>query len=294
MVKKCLLIINPRSGRLKIQSELLEIIKILNENNYIVEVQITLSHNHAREIASKITEKDLIICSGGDGTLNQVVSGLMDGNINIPLGYIPSGSTNDYANTLGLSFDIKEATRNIIYGTEHLLDVGKFGDCEYFNYVASFGLFTAASYNTPQSAKNVFGNVAYLFSGLADLATSKPKHVWGNANGVEFDGEYILGLVLNTTSVGGIMKVNNIDVDLSDGLFEVVLIKNPKDFMESNKIVEGILNCDFSDPVFTFFKTGEIEFFMEEEISWSLDGEEKKTSKHLKINNINKRIKLIK
>lgn len=293
-MKKCLLIINPYSGRLKIQNELLDIIKILNENDYAVEVQITLSHNHAREVASNIKEKDLVICSGGDGTLNQVVSGLMDGNINIPLGYIPSGSTNDYANTLGLSFDMKEATKNIVMGDEHLVDIGKFGENEYFNYVASFGLFTAASYNTPQSAKNMFGNIAYLFNGLADLAKFNPIHIKGIANNNEFEGDYILGLVLNTTSVGGILKVNNIDVDLSDGLFEVILIKNPKDFMESNKIVEGVLNCDFSDPIFTFVRTNEIEFFFDYPLSWSLDGEEKKSEKNIKIKNIQKRIKFIK
>ena len=137
-MKNCLLIINPCSGKLKIQNELLDIVKILNENNYCVEVQITLYHNHAREIASKIINKDIVICSGGDGTLNQVVSGMMEGNINIPLGYIPSGSTNDYANTLGLSFNAKDAIKNIINGSEHLIDVGKFGDSEFFNYVASF------------------------------------------------------------------------------------------------------------------------------------------------------------
>jgi len=293
-MKNCLLIVNPYSGKLKIQNELLDIIKLLNENDYSVEVQITLSHNHAREVASKIINKNLVICSGGDGTLNQVVSGLMDANINIPLGYIPSGSTNDYANTLGLSFDLKEATRNIINGNEYLVDVGKFGDSEYFNYVASFGLFTAASYNTPQSVKNIFGNIAYLFNGLADLANYNPIHIEGKANEEIFEGDYILGLVLNTTSVGGILKVNNIDVDLSDGLFEVVLIKNPKDFMESNKIVEGILNCDFSDPIFTFIKTNEIEFRFNTSISWSLDGEEKKTERSIKIKNIQRRIRFIK
>ena len=293
-MKNCLLIINPCSGKLKIQNELLDIVKILNENNYCVEVQITLYHNHAREIASKIINKDIVICSGGDGTLNQVVSGMMEGNINIPLGYIPSGSTNDYANTLGLSFNAKDAIKNIINGSEHLIDVGKFGDGEFFNYVASFGLFTAASYSTPQSAKNVFGNLAYLFSGIADLANIKPRHIRGLVNETLFEDDYILGLILNTTSVGGIVKMNNIDVDLSDGLFEVVLVKNPKDFSEQNRIVQGFLNCDFTDSVFTFAKTNKIEFYLNEPMSWSLDGEEKKTNEYIKIQNIQRRIKLIK
>ena len=291
-MKKCLLIINPCSGKLKIQNELLDIIKILNENEYSTEVQITLSHNHAREIAKDINDKDLIICSGGDGTLNQVVSGMIDGNVNIPLGYIPSGSTNDYANTLGLSFNMKESVNNIVAGKPHALDVGCFNKEDYFNYVASFGIFTAASYNTPQTSKNMFGNLAYLFSGIADIANSKPIQLACEMDGVRVDGEYILGLVLNTTSVAGIMKLNTIDVDLSDGLFEVILIKNPKDLNEYNRIFDGLINCKFSDPVFTFAKAKNISFYFNTDISWSLDGEEKKGGKFVNINNLNKRIQI--
>lgn len=291
-MKKCLLIINPYSGKLKIQNELLDIIKILNENDYNTEVQITLSHNHAREIARNIKDKDLVICSGGDGTLNQVVSGLIDGNVDIPLGYIPSGSTNDYANTLGLSFNMKEAVNNIVNGAPHSLDVGCFNNNDYFNYVASFGIFTAASYNTPQSSKNMFGNLAYLFSGIADIANSKPIKLVCEIDGQKFEDEYILGLVLNTTSVAGIMKLNTMDVDLSDGLFEIILIKNPKDLNEYNRIFEGLINCRFTDPVFTFAKAKNVLFYFSEDISWSLDGEEKKGGKVVRITNLNKRIQI--
>ena len=149
--KTCLLILNPRSGKMKIQYELLNIIKLLNQNGYKVEVQTTLYHNHARDIVLSLSSSpDLIICSGGDGTLNQVVSGLIDADLHIPLGYIPAGSTNDYANTLGLSFDMLEATHNIINGEKYLLDVGIANKDFYFNYIASFGLFSSVSYSTPQ------------------------------------------------------------------------------------------------------------------------------------------------
>ena len=136
-MKKCLLVINPRSGKMKIQYELLSIIKLLNKNDYMVDVQLTLYHNHAREIPLFVKNNnlfyDLIICSGGDGTLNQVVSGLIESGLEIPLGYIPSGSTNDYANTLGLSFDMLDATNNILMGDNYLLEVGLLNNHNYFN-----------------------------------------------------------------------------------------------------------------------------------------------------------------
>ena len=294
-MKKCLLIINPCSGQLKIHSELVDVIKILNENDYKVQVQITLNHNHAKEIGANAPDVDLIICSGGDGTVNQVVSGMIEGNKKIPLGYIPSGSTNDFANTLGLSFNIKEATKNIVSGKEYLIDIGNFNNISNFVYVASFGAFTSVSYNTPQAAKNIFGNLAYIVNGIADLANVRPYKVKGKTKDIEFEGEYLLGLVLNTTSVGGILKINTLDVDLSDGLFEVVLIKVPKDIIDANKIGNGLMTCNFSDSsVFTFLKTDDITLYLDKETSWSLDGEEVKAGKKVHITNINQRIGIVK
>ena len=293
-MKKCILIVNPCSGRQKIQTELLDIIKILNENDCEVEVKVTLYHNHAREIAANIKNVDMIVCTGGDGTLSQVIAGVIDGQSNIPVGYIPMGSTNDYANTLGLSFKSKEAIQNIIHGNPQAVDVGQFGKNDFFNYVASFGLFTAASYSTPQASKNIFGNAAYVVSGLAELANAHPYHVKMVANGNTYENDYILGMVLNTTSVGGVLKIKEEDVDLSDGLFEVLLIKNPATIEEWNAVFDGIINCKFTNPVFTFIKTSELEMFFNENISWSLDGEERKTEKSIKIVNLNKKINLIK
>jgi YegS/Rv2252/BmrU family lipid kinase len=293
-MRKCLLIINPCSGKQlitgeqRISVELLDIIKILNEHNYSVNVQVTLYHNHAREIAASC-DADLIICTGGDGTLSQVIAGVIDQNAHIPIGYIPRGSTNDYANTMNISSDYKKALMDIINGHPHLVDVGKFGDNEYFNYVASFGLFTAASYNTPQEMKNLFGNVAYFFGGIADLANTKTYKLTIKANGEEYSGEYILGLVLNTTSVAGILKLDAANVDLSDGLFEVILIKAPKDLNDYNKIFDGFMNCNFNDSIFTFVKSSEIELFFDDTVSWSLDGEGKSIDKYVKIQNLKER-----
>jgi diacylglycerol kinase family enzyme len=150
-------------------------------------------------------------------------------------------------------------------------------------------LFTAASYNTPQEMKNLFGNVAYFFGGIADLANTKTYKLTIKANGEEYSGEYILGLVLNTTSVAGILKLDAANVDLSDGLFEVILIKAPKDLNDYNKIFDGFMNCNFNDSIFTFVKSSEIELFFDDTVSWSLDGEGKSIDKYVKIQNLKER-----
>ena len=256
-MKRCLLIINPYSGKMKINNELVDVIKILNENNYSVEVSITLNHNHAREIAREKENFDLIICSGGDGTLNQVISGIIDSNKDVDLGYIPSGSTNDFANTLGLSSNIKEATLNAVNGKSSYVDIGKFND-DYFSYVAAFGMLADVSYSTPQTAKNTLGHFAYILNGVSNISNLKAHKVIVKNKDKIWENNYILGMVMNTTSVGGILKMNN--VDLNDGLFEVLLIKKPKDLIELNGIINGLISGDFDNPGFQFFKTSEIFF----------------------------------
>lgn len=296
-MKKILLIINPCSGTKRMQSELLNVIKKFNEHLYKVEVAITLSKGYVKKIIENIdNDIDLIVCSGGDGTLNEVVHYLLKYNVNIPVGYIPSGSTNDFANTLGLTSNIKDNVNVILNGSEHLIDVGLFNNSKHFIYVASFGIFTSVSYNTPQEAKNAFGHLAYVFNGLLDLANIKTYNVKVTTKETIFEGDYILGAVLNTTSLGGVVKINMIDVDLSDGLFEVVLVKRPKDFNDYNKIMEGVINNKFTSDVFDFIKTDEIifEFKDEKNIDWALDGEKQKSLNKVTIKNLNNKISIIK
>ena len=294
-MKKCLLIINPYSGKLKMQNELMNVIQILNENNYNVQVQITLKHNHAREIAATATNIDLIICSGGDGTLNQVVAGVIDSGNNIP-----SGSTNDFANTLGISADIQKATKDIINGQILNIDIGQFNNQSYFTYVAAFGIFAEVSYSTPQPIKNRLGHLAYILSGLNNISNIKPYTVTvfesNQKDNLSFEmsykENYIMGMVMNSTSVGGVLKLNQ--VDLADGLFEVLLIRQPKDLIEFNSILTGLITSDFSGKMFNYFKTKHVKFLFDDEMVWSLDGEEQKAGKHAVINNLNKKINIIK
>jgi YegS/Rv2252/BmrU family lipid kinase len=292
-MKKCLLIINPKSGKMKIQNEIINVIEILNRNKYNVEVKLTLEHEHAKEMINEIDNIDLIICAGGDGTLNQVISGLITNNIDIPLGYIPCGSTNDFANTQNLSFDIKKATQDIIDGKNYKIDIGKMNKNDYFTYIASFGAFTSVSYNTPQNIKNAFGHFAYVVGGFADLIKIKPHHIIAKYDNEIIDDNFILGMVLNATSVGGVLKLRDEQILLDDGMFEVLLLKQPKDLIDVNIIFESLINGKFeNNDLIKYFKTSKIDFEMDEELSWSLDGEEKMPGKKIQITNLNKIIKL--
>lgn len=296
---QALLIINPCSGKLKIQPHLLNVISTLNSAGFQTRVEVTQYHNHAMEIAANCKE-DLIICSGGDGTLNQVISGIIKANKDIPIGYIPAGSTNDFANTLGISLDILTATKNITKRNVFPVDIGLLRDNNatleknnYFTYIASFGLFTSVSYNTPQQVKNTFGHLAYVFEGMKDLRNIKTYNVSVKTDDKEFSGEYIFGAILNTTSIGGVVQIDNI-VDMSDGIFELVLVKEPKNITDLGEIYDGIANSNFTGNMFDFIKTTKLSLKFEEYITWSLDGERKDTSNSVYIENLNRRINIYK
>jgi YegS/Rv2252/BmrU family lipid kinase len=280
---------------MNIHEDLFEVIKMLNENDYEVQVQMTLYPGHAIEIAQNAHDVDLVICSGGDGTLSQVASGLIRGDKHLPIGYIPGGSTNDYARTLKLSTDANNAIQEILNGHAHEFDVGDFDECAHFVYIASFGLFTAASYNTPQSIKNDFGPLAYFLGGIADLVNAKTHHVKVTINDEVIEDDYILGIVSNTLSIGGIMKLNPSEVDLSDGLFEVLLIKAPRDIGAYTELINGLITKNFANKqIFAYAKASEIELEFDEALSWSLDGEETKANKVVKIKNLPKQMMIVK
>lgn len=292
-MKHCSLIINPKSGKMQIHKELLNIIDLFNKNDYLVDVHITQYKGHATEIINNMKAKDLLVCSGGDGTLNEVISGLIKSEKNIPIGYIPSGSTNDFANSIKIPNKIMAATNKILEGTPFPIDIGCFNKNKYFTYVAGFGSFTSVSYNTPQEFKNIFGHLAYIINSVTALSEIKPYKVTYTIGNATRSDEYLLGLVLNTTSVGGVLKFNQEDVKLNDGLFEVLLIKVPKTIAEYNQIIEGLMTSNFIFPVFDYMQIDNIKMELEENISWSLDGEEVKPGKIVEIENLNNRIQII-
>ena len=252
-----------------------------------VTVALTTHRGHAAELAAASRGEgfDLVICCGGDGTLNETVRGLLT----LPpeerpeLGYIPAGSTNDFASSLGLPPVPAQSAELALNSSAVPLDVGRFVPAEggsdatrYFTYIASFGVFTAASYSTPQAAKNVMGHAAYIMEGVKDLVALQPHHArFELSDGTVLEDEYVFCAVTNTTSAGGIIQLPHKEISLSDGLFEVLLIKNPKTPAELNRIVTALLTLNLSDcPLIRFCHTDSLRVKTDEPTAWSLDGEE--------------------
>lgn len=294
MERKLLLIVNPVAGMMKAKSTLFNITNTFCKAGYFVVTQITQHRGHATELIRQHGASfDLIVCCGGDGTLNEVIEGLLKADINTPLGYIPSGSTNDFANTLQLSSKPVKAATDIITGNEHKLDIGLFGD-HYFSYIASFGAFTAASYKTAQEVKNTIGHMAYILEGIRELPTIQPYHLTFTTEDNVYDGDYIFGSITNSTSVAGLVKLREDLVDLCDGLFEVILVKNPQNINQLNKIISSIVTSDFNNEMFNFFKASKLDITSAEPLSWTLDGEHVPDVSNVTISNIPSAVTLIK
>ena len=231
--KKLLLIVNPCSGRAKMYTELLKVVEVFSYADYLVSVYPTKSRGDATQYVEKLNHDDfdLIVVCGGDGTLNEVIEGIMNSKNNIPLGYIPSGTLNEWSSGLNISRNIETAAKDIINGKKIKLDIGRFND-KYFSYTASFGAFTGASYSTPQEVKNVLGQSAYFFEGIKSLGTIKPIHMKITTEDRVVEGDYLFGAISNSLSVGGIVKYDKTPVGLNDGLFEIILIKNPDNIVK--------------------------------------------------------------
>lgn len=294
-MKNMVFIINPFSGKMKLKNAIMDILHMFNEADYNVNVKTTLYRGHAAEIAEKCPDNtDVVVVSGGDGTLNEVITGLLKSGKKLPVGYIPTGSTNDFAATVGLPSDPRTAAKTIIDGSEHPVDVGLFNDEKYFSYIASFGIFTAASYKTPQNIKNAFGHLAYVMEGVKDITKITSYQVKLKADDMVAEGEYIFGSVTNTTSVGGIVKFNADMVKMNDGLFEIVLVKKPKNINELSQIITGVSTSNFSGPVFEFIKGKNVVLTFENGMDWSIDGEHAASKSVVEISNIKRAVSIIK
>lgn len=287
-MKKMLLITNPVAGKLASRTELFDIVYTFCQAGYTVTTEITLSKGHGVKLAENAQKEgyQIVVCCGGDGTLNEVVTGLLKSGSTLPLGYIPTGSTNDFARTLKLSLNPAQAALAIAQENGGTIDIGSFNQKKYFTYIASFGAFSAVAYKASQDAKNALGHLAYLIEGLKDIAHIKPYNITVIADGRTLEGEYIFGSVTNTTSVAGLVRLKSSVVDLRDGLFEVTLVKSPRNPLDLNKIVAGVTNATFDNDMFEFFKAKDIEFHMPKNISWTLDGEKAEGGKIVRISNI--------
>ena len=294
MPKKLLLIINPVSGMRLGAIYTPKIVSTLSDGGYDVFLMMTSKRGDAKTWAETYGKDfDLIVACGGDGTFNEVVSGNLSG-ANRPLGYIPCGSTNDFAASIGLSSDIPTAAHNIVKGSENVFAAGSFGG-RPFTYVASFGAFTRTSYTTSQNFKNIVGHLAYIVEGGLDLKNLKPEFVSFEVNGEIHEGNYIFGAVSNSTSLGGILSISTDIVDMNDGRFEVMLIKYPENAQQLSKIVQAVLSKQYAEcEMIEFFSCERLAVLKNPSGGWSLDGEFEEGADGIFIENKNSAIKLIK
>ena len=294
MTKKLLLIVNPCSGRAKMRTELLRVVETLSNGGYTVTVYPTKARGDATDFVCTLQEDeyDRIVVCGGDGTLNEVITGLMQSGLHITLGYIPSGTLNEWSSGLGIARSIPKAAEDITTGKKIQLDMGRFGD-RYFAYTASFGAFTDASYSAPQDIKNVLGQAAYFFEGIKSLGNIKPVHLKFKTEEREIEGDFLFGAVSNSMSVGGIVKFDESVVKLNDGQFEVLLIKNPDNILKLQPIIDGILKRDFAKEGIEFFTADSVTVTGGDGLSWTLDGEYAKGEEEIVISNLHNAIELI-
>ena len=286
MEQRVLLMVNPMAGRQKIRNELLYVVDTLTKAGYETIIYTTQGKDATRDLlAEKDSQFDRVICCGGDGTFNEILSATMHWDKRPILGYIPAGTTDDFAAGLKLPSDIREAAVNIVRGTPHTVDAGLF-NTSYFSYVASFGAFTETSYSTPQNFKNALGHLAYILEGIKEIPAFTSYTVCVEADGQIYKDSYIFGAVSNARSVGGILKISDSLVDLNDGVFEVMMIKMPKTLMDLSAIVTSLTSLNplkYDPSMFLFLQTKELKITFEQEMVWSLDGERVSGGKEARI-----------
>lgn len=286
MAKKLALIINPCSGMMQGVRHFDELAALFMEGGYEVLAFFTGKQGDGSTLAVRAAAlADVIVCVGGDGTLNEVLSGLVGSGSKLPVGYIPAGTTNDFAATLGLSPNPVQAARDILQSVPTPLDVGAF-DSRYFVYTASFGAFTGASYETPQQVKNVLGHAAYVLQGIRDIPSIRPCPLTITCHSDTFAEEYIFGAVSNSTSLGGVLPLPQQSVDLSDGLFEVLLVRMPRNPAELHECLHALTHQRFDSPMLRFLRTRELELDAPEDMPWSLDGEYAAGQRHIRVRNL--------
>lgn len=283
---KLLFVYNPHSGVGKIKSHLSDILEIMVRAGYEVNVHPTQAVGDAIGVtADQAADYDLVVCCGGDGTLDETVTGLMRSGCEVPLGYIPAGSTNDFAASLKLPKNMKKAAEVAVSGADFKCDVGCFGE-KHFIYIAAFGLFTEVSYQTKQELKNVLGHVAYILEGAKRIGNHPSYRMRVEYNGGVIEDEFIYGMVTNSLSVGGMKGMTGSDVALNDGLFEVMLIKTPRNAVELNEIIVALTRQRPETDLIYTFKTDELLISPYQSIPWTLDGEYGGEQTQIRLKNI--------
>ena len=293
-MKKLLFIMNPFAGQKKANKVLPEILMLFTEAGYEINISMTTGPGSATRLAAERGGNvDLVVCCGGDGTLNETISGLQMAGIQVPVGYIPSGTTNDFASSLNLSHNPIQAAKDIIEGEPVAYDIGKFGD-RYFSYVASFGAFTKSSYAVPQTVKNALGHTAYILGGISELSQIRNEHIRMEIDGEVVEDDFLFGAICNSTSVGGILTLPSDRVDMRDGIFEVMLIRAARNFNEITECIQAVQNQEYNCGMITFRPARKIKITVDPLMAWTLDGEKADGYQEIEVENLHHAIRIMK
>ena len=293
-MKKLLFIMNPFAGQKKANKVLPEILMLFTNAGYEINISMTTGPGAATRLAAERGgNADLVVCCGGDGTLNETIAGLLMAGLNVPVGYIPSGTTNDFASSLKLSHNPIQAAKDIIEGQPVPYDIGKFGD-RYFCYVASFGAFTKSSYAVPQTVKNALGHTAYVLGGISELSQIRNEYVRMEIDGEVVEDGFLFGAICNSTSVGGILTLPPNRVDMGDGIFEVMLIRAPRNLNEITDCLLAVQTQEFNCGMITFRPAKTVKITADPFMAWTLDGEKADGYREITVENLHHAVKIVK
>ena len=292
-MKKMLFIMNPFAGQKKANRYLPEILLMFTQAGYEIITFMTTGTGSAAKMAElRSRDVDLVVCCGGDGTLNETVTGIIRAGATTPIGYIPAGSTNDFASSLKLSGNVLQAARDILEGQPVAYDVGKFGE-RYFSYVASFGAFTKSSYTVPQNIKNALGHTAYILGGISELSQIKNEHIRMEIDGQVVEDDYLFGAICNSTSIGGILTLDPKRVDMGDGLFEILLVRAARNLTEITECIQAVQTQEYNCAMITFRSAKSVNIQADPTMLWTLDGEKEEGHAELTVENLHHAIHLM-
>ena len=292
-MKKMLFIMNPFAGQRKANRHLTDILLLFSQAGYEVITCMTTGTGSAAQIAkARGMDADLVVCCGGDGTLNETVTGLLRAGADTPIGYIPAGTTNDFASSLKLSHNPLQAARDIIEGEPVPYDVGKFGE-RYFSYVASFGAFTKSSYIVPQNIKNALGHTAYVLGSISEISQIRNEHIRMEIDGQVVEDDFLFGAICNSTSIGGILTLDPKQVDMGDGLFEILLVRMPQNLTELSECILAVQSQKYNCEMMTFRSAKNVKIYASPDMPWTLDGEREEGHEEVMVENHHHAIRLI-
>ena len=292
-MKKLLFVMNPFAGQKRANKFLPDIISLYNRAGYDVTVYMTGGPGDAVQTVRRLVpQMDLVVCCGGDGTLNETISGVLASGVDVPVGYIPAGSTNDFANSLKLSTNIMQAAQDVLDGTPKAYDVGDFSG-RYFSYVASFGAFTRTSYATPQSIKNALGHTAYVLEGIQEISQIRKEHIRMEVDDQVIEDDFLFGAISNSTSVGGILTMDPKQVDLGDGMFEILLVRAPRNLTEITDCILAVQSQKYNCGMITFRSASNLRVYADPAMPWTLDGEKEEGRDFIEVRNLHHAVRLI-